>query len=226
MRIEKQSHEVLSIYPDKPIENIEKVARVCYKSEDKINSGSAAAFVNGLNKSGHHAMLEFGGMTVKFTCNRAIANELVRHRLCSFAQTSTRYCNYSKDKFDNTIAFILPEWVKLPPYLEGKIDAAGGFIHQEDIRLFGRLGKAVGSWAYACSVSELKYFDLIEAGIRPQDARDVLAHSLKTELVIQANFREWKHIFRLRTDKAAHPQIRALIDPLKAKMQRKYPEIF
>jgi len=185
--------------------SIEVAARTCYKSEDKISEDSDVSLMNKLISCGHEAMLEFGpSISVVFVCDRGISHELVRHRLCSFAQESTRYCNYSKDKFDNQITFILPMW------------------------LYDKYGTPeYGVWAEAMEISEMKYNSLInDYGWQPQQARAVLPNSLKTEIVVKANIREWRHIFRLRTSPKAHPQMRELMIPLLKHFQEFCPLLF
>jgi len=162
---------------------IEACGRVCYKSEDKTEDGSAEAFVRGLLKRGHEAVIEHAKITVKFTCDRGVSHEIVRHRMASYCQESTRYCNYSGDKFGKTITVIAPDALNLNE-------------------------EAYTHWMSGCLCAEMAYFDMLENGAKPQDARSVLPNSLKTEVVMTANMREWRHFFRLRCAPAAHPQMR------------------
>ena len=188
----------------KILEKIEKVARTCYKSEGKIQEGSAAKMVASLIKSGHEAMLEHVSVTVKFVVDRGISHELVRHRLASFAQESTRYCNYSKDDFGSEITFIIPE------YLDYK--SAGWNTWKETMK--------------ACKDS---YFKLIDIGLTPQEARAVLPNSLKTEVVMTANLREWRHFFKLRalgTTGKPHPQMLEVTVPLLEDFKQMIPVVF
>jgi thymidylate synthase (FAD) len=181
---------------------IEKAGRVCYKSEDSITASSFKPFCEMLIKRGHEAMIEFGSMVVHFITDRGVTHELVRHRLCSFAQESTRYCNYSKDKFDNECSFIRSSGIE-----------PSGHDDQQ--------------WREACEVAEKEYFAMLECGMAPQIARSVLPNSLKTEIVVKANFREWRHIFKLRAiSKAAHPDMRALMIPLYEECRQLCPTIF
>jgi thymidylate synthase (FAD) len=197
---------------------IELAARTCYKSEDKIDENSDIKLIEKLISSGHEAMLEFGpSITVKFVCDRGVSHELVRHRLCSFAQESTRYCNYSKDKFDNQITFIIPCWLKLE---EGEYD----FINTE--MNFENLLPGTEEWLAAVIADEENYNFLISKGWQPQQARSVLPNSLKTEIVVKANIREWRHIFVQRTSKKAHPQMRELMVPLLKHFQLMCPTLF
>ena len=205
MKIIKPSYEILTEISDggvKELQFIEKVGRTCYKSEDKIeNLEKTAAFVKMLISRGHEAMIEHSTLSVKFVCDRGVSHELVRHRLCSFAQESTRYCNYSGDKFGNELTFIEPEF-------------------------FNNKYANYETWLYCCREAEDKYMHLLANGAKPEEARAILPNSLKTEIVVKANYREWRNIFKLRTDKAAHPQMRELMIPLLDELKRKLPIVF
>lgn len=188
----------------KMLEKIEQVARTCYKSEGKIQEGSAAKMVASLIKSGHEAMLEHASITVKFVVDRGISHELVRHRLASFAQESTRYCNYSKDDFGSEITFIIPE------YLEYK-------------------SEGWNIWKESMKQAEDAYFKMLDFGLSPQQARAVLPNSLKTEVVMTANLREWRHFFKLRalgTTGKPHPQMLEVAVPLLEDMKNLIPVVF
>lgn len=188
----------------KMLEKIEQVARTCYKSEGKIQEGSAAKLVAGLIKSGHEAMLEHASVIVKFVVDRGISHELVRHRLASFAQESTRYCNYSKDDFGSEITFIIPD------YLEYK-------------------SEGWNIWKESMKQAEDAYFKMLDFGLSPQQARAVLPNSLKTEVVMTANLREWRHFFKLRalgTTGKPHPQMLEVAVPLLEDMKNLIPVVF
>jgi len=196
---------------------IELAARTCYKSEDKIDEFSAAELIKKLINSGHEAMLEFGpSITVKLICDRGVSHELVRHRLCSFAQESTRYCNYSKDKFNNGITFIIPSWITT---------IQDGNIYDSKVS-FSTVETDDNIWFRSMLQSERWYNQLIKMGWQPQQARSVLPNSLKTEIVVKANIREWRHIFIQRTSKKAHPQMRELMIPLLQHFQLMCPLLF
>lgn len=169
------------------LKHLEACGRVCYKSEDKIEEGSAEAFLRGIIKRGHEAVLEHVSISVKFICDRGVSHEIVRHRLASYCQESTRYCNYSGDKFGNEITVIEPCYLNA--------DTPASAIKYE-------------AWEAGCQDAEYGYFYLLLHGCSPQEARAILPNSLKTELVMTANIREWRHFFRLRCSKAAHPQMR------------------
>lgn len=199
MKIIKASYEILAA-TDCLEQVIELAGRTCYKSEDKITDDSAKAFVAKIRSINHESVLEHGAITVRFICDRGVSHELVRHRLASFSQESTRYCNYTKEKF-------------------------GGEITVIDLRAFLD-DDALFIWYRACEVAEGRYFDLIEAGVKPQIARSVLPTSLKTEVIVTANPREWRHIIKLRAAEAAHPQMRELMVPLAAEFADRWPALF
>lgn len=205
MKIIKPYYEILTPIDGKDIlKTIERIARVCYKSEDKISEGSAEKLVSALIKSGHEAMLEHFSFSAKFVVDRGISHELVRHRTASFAQESTRYCNYSKDGFDGEITVIEPCFLE-----------------------YGSDGYS--TWKFACSTAEDAYFELLDWGCTPQQARDVLPTSLKTEVVMTANLREWRHFFKLRAADAtgaAHPQMKEVAVPLLEHIKSLIPIVF
>ena len=148
-------------------------------------------------------MIEFAHMTARFICNRGVTHELVRHRLVSFAQESTRYCNYGRGKFGQGITVVRPQ----------------EFLQESSDRNYI-------IWVSAMGACEDAYLQLIHNGVAPQIARGVLPIDLKTEIVVCANFREWMHIFSLRTSDAAHPHIRCLMIDLQDQMNGRYPEVF
>jgi thymidylate synthase (FAD) len=203
MKIIKPSYEILTpLCGEDILKQIERIGRVCYKSEDKITPESAVKFVATLIKNGHEAMVEHGAtISVKFICDRGVSHELVRHRLCSWAQESTRYCNYSIDKFDNGPTFIEP-----------------CFWEKESYQYL--------TWKECMSLAEDYYLCLIEKGSTPQEARSVLPNSLKTEIVMTANLREWRAFFKLRVANIAHPQMRELTRPLLLEFQQLIPIVF
>jgi len=182
------------------LKQIELAARTCYKSEDRITKGSAEKLIKSLIKNRHEAMLEFGpSITVNFVCNRGFTHELVRHRIASFAQESTRFCNYYNR--DNGITVISPMYFK------------------EDC-------VAYTAWTKAMKEAERVYLFLIKIGRSPQEARGVLPIDLKTEINIKANIREWRHILKLRTAITAHPQMRQLMCPLLDELKYEIPILF
>lgn len=199
MKIVQQSHEwITPLNRDVTLKRIEQIARTCYKSEGAIKPGSDAKMVAMLCKNHHYAMIEHISLSCKFITDRGVANEIVRHRIGSYAQESTRYCNYSKDKFDNQITVI---------------------DH-------GYTGDLHACWLEAVDDAETSYQIMIAKGATPEQARDVLPLCLKTEIVCTWNLREWHEVLRLRTAKDAHPAIRALMIPVLHELQEVYPEIF
>ena len=202
MKIIKPYVEILTpINGDEILSHLEKCGRVCYKSEDKINEESAYKFLKGIVKRGHEAVLEHYNITVKFICDRGVTHEIVRHRVASYCQESTRYCNYGKDGFGNEITVIEPLF-------------------------FEKDSKEYKLWEASCNFSEDYYMRLLEEGATPQEARAVLPNSLKTELVMTANIREWRHFFKLRTSTAAHPQMREVAIMLLNQFKEKIPILF
>lgn len=183
------------------LKRLEQCGRVCYKSEAKITDTSAPAFVAGIIKRGHEAVLEHCSFTVKFICDRGVSHEIVRHRVASYCQESTRYCNYSKDGFGSEITVIKPCF--LYPSTDG-----------------------FNLWEEGCLFAEQTYFNLLESGCTPQEARSVLPNSLKTEVVMTANIREWRHFLKLRCSPAAHPQMREVALILLDKVHSMIPVCF
>lgn len=202
MKIINASVEILTpLDGDAVLRHIEQCGRVCYKSEHLITEGSAEKFVRGIIRRGHEAVLEHFDITVKFVCDRGVSHEIVRHRMASYCQESTRYCNYSKEGFGGEITVIEP--IYLTP---------DTFAYDE--------------WKAACRRAETAYFNLLDWGCTPQEARAVLPNSLKTEVVMTANLREWRHFLRLRTDPAAHVQMREVAGQLLDQLRERVPVVF
>jgi thymidylate synthase (FAD) len=205
MKIVKPSFEILTPIDRESIyKQIERVARTCYKSEDQITDTSAPKMVKALLNRKHLAMIEHAHVSVKFICDRGVSHEIVRHRLASYAQESTRYCNYSLGKHGNEITVIEPFFFKhgTPEY---------------------------AAWYEACLWSENMYMQLLSMGRSPQEARSVLPNSLKTEIVVTMDLREWLHFFSLRvvgTTGAPHPQMREVAFPVLEAFARELPEVF
>ena len=183
------------------LKRLEQCGRVCYKSEAKITDTSAPAFVAGIIKRGHEAVLEHCSFTVKFICDRGVSHEIVRHRMASYCQESTRYCNYSKGDFGSEITVIKP------CFLAENSDG-------------------MKEWKSAMRFAEDHYFSLLNFGCSPQEARSVLPNSLKTEVVMTANIREWRHFLKLRCSPAAHPQMREVALILLEKVHALIPVCF
>lgn len=202
MRVVQPSVEILSqINGDEILKKIELIGRVCYKSEDRITTDSAKLFVANILKSGHESVIEHEKISVRIICDRGVSHEIVRHRIASYSQESTRYCNYSKNKFGNELTVIKP--------------------------LFWEEGsKEYQLWYDSIKQIEETYNQMISIGVKPQEARSILPNSLKTEIVVTMNLREWRHFFRLRTSNRAHPQMKEIADILLKKFRQQIPIIF
>lgn len=198
MKIIKPSYEIIDTLNGKEIlKKIELCGRVCYKSEDKITENSAREFVKQIIKAGHESVLEHFSFSVRFITDRGISHEIVRHRLASYSQESTRYCNYN----NKGLEFILPVQIEY--------------------------GSAeYNTWKSTISHAKENYKFMVGSGITPQTARSVLPNSLKTELIMTANLREWRHFFKLRTAKATHPDMRVLTIPLLKELKQLIPVVF
>ena len=173
------------------IKKVERACRTCYRSEDKIEEGSAERLIRSCIKRGHHSILEHGSVTFRIVCDRGVSHEIVRHRIAAYSQESTRYCNYSQEKFGNELTFIYPSWV--PEDRNEKSANPKWLMLQE-----------------ACDRIEKLYFGMLSHGAKPEDARALLPNCLRTELVMTMNIRELRHFLKLRLSKAAHPDIRII----------------
>ena len=186
---------------DAIIKSIEKIGRVCYKSEDRITQESASKFIKAILRRGHESIIEHISVSVRLICDRGVTHEIVRHRIASYSQESTRYCNYADNKFSNELTFIKPYF-------------------------FDEGSDAYKLWRDSMEHAEMTYLRLISEGAEPQHARSVLPNSLKTELVMTMNLREWRHFMRLRTDKASHPQMREIAFMILALLKENIPILF
>lgn len=202
MKIIEPKVELINPIPYRDLlSTVEIAGRTCYKSEDKITDGSAEKFVRNILKRGHEAVIEHASLTVRFTCDRGVSHEIVRHRLAAYCQESTRYCNYSKDGFGGEITVIKP-------------------------MSFDCSDSPYRIWKRSCENAETAYFDLLNEGCTPQEARSVLPNSLKTEVVMTADMREWRHFIRLRCAPAAHPDMRVVAGLLYDLLKPTYPVFF
>lgn len=214
MKIIKPSFQIITpINPQQILKIVEEVGRTCYKSEDKITDNSCEKFVAGIINRGHEAVIEHYNITVRLVNDRGVSHEEVRHRIASYAQESTRYCNYSQDKFGNEITYI---------------DLKGGMeLDPKMVKLDAETAEAIYTeWINACEDAERHYFTMLELGATPQIARSVLNNSTKTEICITMNMREWRHFFKLRTAPAAHPQMREITIPLLNAFKENIPVFF
>ena len=185
------------------LKKIERIGRTCYKSEGNITEDSAERFVKSIIARGHESVLEHVSISVRVICDRGVTHEIVRHRIASYSQESSRYCNYSNDKFGNELTFIKPIFNKY------NCDA-GMYDTFED----------------TCRFIEKRYFEMLKHGATPQEARSILPNSIKTEIVMTMNLREWRHFFKLRCDKAAHPQMREVANLILDTFKKEVPVIF
>lgn len=229
MKLIKPSYEILSkIEGTELLKSIERAGRTCYKSEELISEQSAEKFIKMLIERGHESVLEHEKISVLFICDRGVSHEIVRHRIASFSQESTRYCNYSKDKFNNQLTFIIPEWMTdyLPTENAYAATDDNATATINEILESNPTQGAKNLWLRAMQQAEENYNCLTGAGWQAQQARSVLPNSLKTEIVVTANIREWRTIFKQRTAKAAHPQMRELMCPLLDELKTIIPVIF
>lgn len=209
MIVVKPSIEILSDTDYQTmLKKIERAGRVCYKSEDHIKDGSAETFIRGIIKRGHESVIEHESISVRVVCDRGVTHEIVRHRIASYSQESTRYCNYTSDKFSSQISCI---------------DPATGFRYDMDDPADRQKWEI---WKRAMEAAERYYFELIQAGAKPEEARSVLPNSLKTEIVMTMNLREWRHFLRLRGGRGAHPQIVEISGMILEELAARYPVFF
>ena len=202
MRIIEPSHQFLEDFDGVAMaKSVERMGRICYKSEGNITEDSYRKFLQNLIARGHESVIEHAKVSVLVICDRGVSHEIVRHRIASYSQESTRYCNYSQDKFGNELTFIRPcFWTEDSP--------------------------AFAIWKASMEAVERDYFRLLELGATPQEARSVLPNSLKTEIVVTMDLREWRHFFKLRTSAAAHPQMRQTAAALLRDFKARIPVIF
>ena len=183
------------------MKKIERAGRVCYKSEGNIKDDSAEKFIRGIIKRGHESVIEHATVSFKIICDRGVTHELVRHRIASYSQESTRYCDYSAGKFGGELTFIKPCF-----WQEG----------DENFQL----------WKDTMAQLEKNYLALRKNSARPEEARSILPNSLKTEIFVTMNLREWRHFLKLRTSKAAHSQMREVALKIYKILAEKLPAIF
>ena len=209
MLVIKPSIEIIDMDSyENTLKKIEKIGRVCYKSEGKITEDSAEKFIRALLTRQHESVIEHESVTIRMICDRGVSHEIVRHRIASYSQESTRYCNYAGDKFDNQITVI---------------DLASGFEYD----LSKENDKAKYEvWTKAMEDAEKAYFRMPELGASPQEARSVLPNSLKTEIVVTMNLRSWRNFFRLRVDSHAHPQMREIACKMLLEFKQRIPIVF
>lgn len=206
MRIIEPSYIIEDeLNPQAMMKTIERAGRTCYKSEHNISDGSAERFIASIIKRGHESVIEHEKITVRFICDRGVTHEIVRHRIASYSQESTRYCNYANDKFGNELTFIKPcFWDETTEDGKAKMEL----------------------WKKSMQNIEDEYNKLIALGAKPEEARSILPNSLKTEIVVTMNLRSWRNFLKLRTAPAAHPQIRQIASALLDDLKIQLPVIF
>ena len=202
MKVIKSRFEIIdNVDGSRMLKRIEQAGRVCYKSEDRITEDSARKFVKNILKSGHESVIEHEKISVRIICDRGVSHEIVRHRIASYSQESTRYCNYNQDRFGKELTFIQPLfWDE----------------NTEEYKI----------WLRTMQMIEDNYNELIEKGVQPQEARSILPNSLKTEIIVTMNLREWRHFFKVRTSLNAHPQMREIACAILDEFQKIVPVIF
>lgn len=198
MKIVNPSFEIVDF--SNLLATIESAGRTCYKSEDKICEDSAEPFIARLKNFKHESVLEHGIISVRIVCDRGVSHEMVRHRLAAFSQESTRYCAYNKGKYGSEITVVRP--------------------------MTGMSPGMLAEWEIAMRQSQDVYMRLMGLGASAQQARSVLPNSLKTEMVISANPREWRRIFNVRTHRDAHPDMVATLRPVLTEFRARWPILF
>lgn len=239
MKVIKQKVELLNHNEEIAKRNkdlIEFAGRTCYKSE--MNEKTQFGFLQKLVRSGHESVIEHVNISFLITTNRAISHEIVRHRIASYSQESTRYCNYSKDKFSNELTYILPDYIENglkfidKNYLKYDnfsnlelISTAETFLDSDD-ELKKEFAERYLKWIQLMNINEYEYLKMTKNNITAEKARGILPNDLKTELVVTMNLRQWRHFIALRSSKAAHPQIREIANQINDILKKYYPEIF
>jgi thymidylate synthase (FAD) len=182
-------------------DNLERIGRTCYKSDKLQSADSSVAFIKKILSSGHESVIEHESITVRMIIDRGISHELVRHRLASYSQESSRYCNYANDRFGREISVIKPCLIS-----------------------YGTNQYLI--WEAAVKNSESAYMSMIDAGFAPEVARSILPTCLKTEVVVTMDLREWRHFFKLRCAKPAHPDMRFIANQMLEEFKTRWGEIF
>ena len=201
------------------MKKIERIGRVCYKSEGNINEESAEKFISNIINRNHVSVIEHESISVRIICDRGVTHEIVRHRVASYAQESQRYCNYSKDKYDNQVSFIdIKGGIDLDLAMNSALN--NGTLNKD------KINDIINEWEEACKDAEKHYLNLSKLGASPNIARSVLPNSVKTEINVRMDIREWRHFFSLRCEDVAHPQMREIAKPLLKEMAKRYPIFF
>lgn len=215
MILEKPTVSVEYFEPVKLMRNIERACRTCYRSEDKISENSYTSLLKNCINRGHESVLEHEKITIRLRCDIGVYKDLTRHRHASFSIESTRYCNYSKDKFDNQLHLIIPIFYE-PSWSEANYEGSA----MNDDQLKSKL------WYECMSEIEYVYNTLSNINAKPDELRMILPHSTAATVTMTANLREWKHILELRCAKHTHPAVQQVMIPLLKYFQQTMPEIF
>lgn len=213
MRLIKPYAELVYFQPNAMIA-IEKAGRVCYQSSDRSDFSelSSSNFVKRLIFKDHLSVLEHASASIRFVVDRGVSHEIVRHRIASYSQESTRYC-----KYNDHVVFVIPSWAS---------EIKAGIYTLDTVKCADALTADQRIWFNAMLNVEANYSELLRHNISPQNARSVLPNSLKTELIMTANMREWRHFFKLRTGPAAHPDMQIVAGQALKAMHYCAPEIF
>lgn len=206
MKVIEQYIELEDMIDRKVILNkLERAGRTCYKSENNIKEGTSERFIQNIIKSGHESVIEHVNISARIITDRSVTHELVRHRIASYSQESTRYCSYGKDKFGNELTFIKPIFDKK---------------HNIDEEYY------IQEWEKSMQQIENTYLDMSNKGVSPEYSRHILPNSIKTEIVATMNLRSWRNFLKLRMSKNAHPQIRDIAFKIFNKFNKVLPEVF
>ncbi len=204
MKIIPPSYEMDKFDGVEMMKRIEKAGKTCYKSEETITEKSYDGFIRMIIRRGHESVLEHEKITFRVICDRGVTHEIVRHRIASYSQESTRFCNYGNKEI---------EYIDITPFLKEE------WVNEKGV-------SALRLWHEAMEIAEDYYKEMIRIGVPPELARSVLPNSLKTEIVITMNLRELRHFFKLRTAKTAHPQMREIMKPIFKEIKEKMPAVF
>ena len=234
MYLIKPSAEILK--ESEPYENAvarcAEAAALCYNADPGTTAQEREKFIGQRITTGHVSVIEHAGFTARFRVDRGITHELVRHRLASFTQESTRYCNYSKNKFGNGVTFVIPPELQ-DEIEEGEVCYGGGpwliYFSSQGPDVGIPLSNKAEAFFQALATAEKQYLSLVTQGVSPQIARNILPHATKADIIVTANMREWRHIFNLRalgTTGAPHPQMVEVMNMVLAQARTMYPVFF
>lgn len=214
---DQSGNDLNKLHQELYAKHVEWAGRVCYQSSHKVKDGSCYTFVRNMLASGHLSTIEHVSVSAKIVTNRAVSLECVRHRLGSYSQESTRYCNYSGDRFGRELVFIIPTWVT---------DEELSRHFPDEMFDIGYMNDPTYVWCCQMQSCEDEYFCLLQIGWTPEKAREVLPNSLKTTLVATYNLRTWRHVLEQRLDRKCHPEMRYTMSLIGQEMLNKLPLFF